>query len=223
MANIMLQDLTATIHGTSRSIPDQTKSFDLVHVETLLQTDEPLPPTSNWYVPNGSSIPPEIADFFKARNISMYPMSEETILQGTEDVISQAKNNQVEETEKDVSMILLRSVMVKSDLKLVTGTTNLYHIAYDYKLYPLKDIPNTFEFKVQLPFNGLTIPAGGQAKIKMAVILPLGAQVNPDATQGAVVGGQPIQEITTPIPNVGRQVVSFEYHNDPDFTIQYHY
>lgn len=223
MANIILQDLIATIHGTSRSIQDQTKAFDLVHVETLLQTAEPLAPTSNWYVPNGSSIPPEIADFFKARNISMYPMSEETILQGTEDVINQAKNNQVEETEKDVSMILLRSVMTKSNLELVTGTTNLYRIAYDYKLYPLKTVPNTFEFKVQLPFNGLTIPAGGQAKIKMEVILPLDAQVNPDATQGAVVGGQTIQEITTPIQNVGRQVVSFEYHNDPDFTIQYHY
>jgi hypothetical protein len=77
--------------------------------------------------------------------------------------------------------------------------------------------------KVQLPFNGLTIPAGGQAKVKMTVILPLGTQVNATATQGTVVGGQTIQEITTQIPNVGRQVVSFEYHNDPDFIIQYHY
>ena len=223
MVNIILQDLTAIIHGTSTSITNPAKKYDLVHVETLLKTSEPLPPTANWYVPNGTSIPPEIADFFKARNISMYPMSEETILQGTEDVIAQAKNNQVENTEKDVSMILLRAVMTKSNLTIVADANNLYHVAYDYKLYQVKDIPNTYEFKVQLPFNGLAIPTGGQAKIKMAVLLPLDAQVNPNATKGIVVGGQTIQQLTTQIPNVGRQVVSFEYHNDPDFVIQYHY
>lgn len=218
MANIALQDLTATIHSTSRFNGNQ---YDLVHVETLLQTSEQLPPTANWFVPNGSSIPPEIANFFNARKISMYPMSEETILKGTDDVIQQAKNNQVEETEKDVSMILLRSVMQKSNLELIAGTTNLYRIAYDYKLYPLKDIPNAFEFKVQLPFEGLTVQAGGQ--IKMSIMLPLGSQVNPDATQGTVVGGQTIQELITPINNVGRSIVSFQYQNDPDFIIQYHY
>jgi hypothetical protein len=223
MANIELQDLTAIIHGTSMYITDPVKQFDLVHVETILKVNEVLPDTANWYVPNGSSIPPEIADFFKARNISMYPMSEEAILKGTEDVFTQAKSNNVNETEIDVSMILLRSVMTKSNLSIVTDADKVYHIAYDYKLYPIKSNPKTYEFKAQLPFNGLTIPAGGNAKVKMTVILPLDAKVNSDATQGTVVGGQTIQELMTPITNVGRQVISFEYHNDPDFIIQYHH
>ena len=54
MANIVLQDLTAIIHATSRGIADPTKAFDLVHVETLLQTSEPLAPTANWFVPNNT-------------------------------------------------------------------------------------------------------------------------------------------------------------------------
>lgn len=217
MPNITLQDLTAIIHATSRS----NNQFDLVHVETLLQTSEPIPPEMSWFVPNGSSIKPEIAEFFKANNIKMYPMSEQKILEGTPDIIEQAKQGNTDDVEKDASMLLLRSVMKTSNLELVTGTTNVYRIVYNYKIYPLANTTNTFNFNVCLPFDGLTVQAGGQ--IKMSIMLPLGAQVDPDATQGAVVGGQPIQELITPITNVGRAIVSFQYQNDPDFTIQYHY
>ncbi len=70
MANIRLQDLTATIAGTSRY---NGGKWDTVHVETLLVTDEPLPNDMNWYVPAGVSIPPEALAMFNATGLSMFP------------------------------------------------------------------------------------------------------------------------------------------------------
>lgn len=217
MPNISLQDLTAIIHGTSHS----NNQFDLVHVETLLQTTEPIPNDMYWFVPNGNSIPPEVAEFFKANKIEMYPMSEQKILDGTQDIIQEAQANQTAEVEKDASMLLLRSIMVKSNLELVTGSTNLYRISYDYKLYPLKDIPNTFEFKVQLPFDGLTMQNG--SAIEMTVIMPLNAQINNTATSAQAPNGQIIPTQITQVPNIARNIVSFRYQQDPLANIQYHY
>jgi hypothetical protein len=219
MPDIVLQDLTAIIHGTSRSNGNQ---FDLVHVETLLQTAQPIPNSMYWYVPNGNSIPPEITDFFKANKIEMYPMSEQKILNGTQDIIQQAQANNTANVEKDASMLLLRSIMVKGNLEQVTGTNNLYRVSYDYKLFPMKDNPNTYEFKVQLPFDGLSMQ-NGTSTIQLTVIMPLNAQINNTASTAQAPNGQIIQEQITQIPNITRSIVSFRYKQDPLTNIQYHY
>lgn len=218
MPNITLQDLTAIIHGTSRSNNNQ---FDLVHVETLLQTTETIPPEMMWYVPNGTSIPPEVAAFFKALNIEMYPMTEQKILNGTQDVLQEAQANNTADVEKDTAMLLLRSIMVKGNLQLVSGATNLYHVAYDYKLFPLKDAPNTYEFKVLLPFDGLTMQNGGA--IQMTVITPLNAQIDNAASTAQTPNGQIIPTQITQVPNIARNIVSFRYQQDPLTNIKYHY
>lgn len=215
MANISLQDLTAIIHSTSRYNGNQ---YDLVHVETIIQTSEPIPPELNWFIPNGTSIPPEIAAYFSALNVKMYPMSEQSIINGTQDVLTQAQANNIGEVEKDTSMLLLRSIMKKGNLELVTGSTNLYHVSYDYKLFPNNNI---FEFIVCLPFDGLAVQNGGA--IQMTVITPLNAQIDNSASNAQTLTGQLIPEQITQVPNISRQIVSFRFQQDPLVNIKYHY
>lgn len=218
MPNIQLQDLTAIIHNTSSYNGDQ---FDLVHVETLLLTSEPLPPEMNWYVPDGTTIPPEAEAFFGATNIAMYPMFEDTLLKDTSDIQSEAQTNQFSAVLDDAAKLLMRSVMKKSNLALVTGTNNLYRLSYDYKLFHLKDVSRTYDFKVCLPFDGLGIQNGGA--IQMAVNMPLGATIDAEATKGQAPDGTNLEEQITTIAGINRNVVSFRYQQDPLFTIRYHY
>lgn len=218
MVNILFQDLTAIIHSTSRYNGDQ---YDLVHVETILQTSEPLTPDMNWYVPDGTTIPPEAEAFFSATNISMYPMFESTLLNDTADIQAEAQSNQFTAVLDDASKLLMRSVMKKSNLALVTGTTNLYRLSYDYKLFHFKDMPNTYDFKVCLPFDGLAIQNGGF--IQMAVTMPIGANIDTEFTKGQTPNGENIEEQITAIASLNRNVVSFRYQIDPLFNIRYRY
>ena len=219
MPNVIIQDLTAVINGTSR----QWAGYDTVHVDTFIQTDSPIPLDSFYYVPNGSSVPNEVLALFKLAKLDMYPMQESTILQGTENIREIATSENLEGTIADASRLLLRSVMKKTSLTPVTGTSNCYIISYDYKLFPVE--PNVFEFKVVLPFDGLTVNPSGN-RIQATICAPIGSIINPIMTKGIDSNGNEIQEsITsiTSIPNIRKPIVSFEYQIDPEFTVQYNY
>jgi hypothetical protein len=215
MPNIKLQDLTATIHNTSQFNGGQ---FDLVHVETIIQTDVPIPQDKYWYVPSGVSINPKAEAFFKATNISMYPTSEEELLAGTQDIFDQAKAGGFDDVLLDSSKLLMLSLMKKQSLEPVVGSTNCYRLSYDYKIFPTDGV---FSFKVQLPFSGLGMING--SVIQMSVLMPLNSVINQEATEGVDNNGQKIQELITPIQNLSRNVLSFRYNVDPLFTIVYHY
>ncbi len=103
MPNIRLQDLTATINGTSRF---NGGKWDTVHVETLLVTDEPLRTDMNWFVPAGVSEPHEVLAIFNAAGISMFPTLEANLLTGTEDIRDQAQQNNLPEVEKETLLNL---------------------------------------------------------------------------------------------------------------------
>lgn len=218
MVNIKLQDLTAMIHHTSRFNGGQ---FDTVHVETILQTDTPLTTEMEWFVPSGSTVSDEVLAFFKATNLAMYPMSAQKVMEGTQDIQQQAEAGNLQEVVNDASKLMLRAVMTKTSLKPISGASNLYHLAYDYKLFPIKENPKAFDFKVVLPFDGLGMPAG--SRVQMAIIMPISSQIDAGATQGIAIGGQVIEELTQDIPNCQRKIVSFAYQNDPQFTIRYVY
>lgn len=218
MPNIILQDLTAMIHHTSRFNGNQ---FDMVHVETILQTDVPLTPEMQWYVPSGTSIPDEILPLMRASNVSMYPMSAEYINNEVSNMVQASQQRDLREVEHDASLLLLQAIMVQQSFTPVSGTTNLYHLAYDYKLFPTKENPNAYDFIVVLPFHGLGIPNG--SRVQMTIILPIAAQIDTAATQGIAVGGVVIEELVKPMENVNRNIISFEYHQDPDFTVRYMY
>jgi hypothetical protein len=216
--NVILQDLTAMIHNVSQS---NGGKYDLVHVENIIQTDEPIPQDKFWYVPNGVTSNPIADMIFNAKNMSMYPMSEDELLVGTSDVIDQAKAGSFDGVLEDTSKLMMMSLMKKQALEPITGTTNMYRLSYDYKIFPQVNTTNIFDFKVQLPFSGIGVAAGG--KVQMTVIMPLNSQVDPIVTEGVDLNGLKIEELITPINNIGRNIVSFMYQNDPIFTIRYHY
>jgi hypothetical protein len=219
MPNIVLQDLTAIIHNTSRYNGNQS---DSVHVEILLQTDVPLTPNDQWYIPfGGISVPNEVLEFFKATNIAMYPMKAEEVISGTEDIIAQSEAGNLQDVELDAAKLMLRAIMKKTSFSPVVGTNNVYMLSYDYKLYPMKEMQNAFEFKVVLPFSGLGMPNG--SKVQITVIMPIASKIDANATKGSAVNGAEVNELVKPMENVNRNILSFEYHQDPLFNIRYYY
>jgi hypothetical protein len=215
MPNITLQDLTAMIHNTSQSNGGQ---YDLVHVETIIKTDTPIPPDKYWYVPSGVTSNPIADAVFKSKNMSMYPTSEDELLAGTQDIFDQAKSGNFDGTLDDASKLMMLSLMKKQPLEAIVGSSNCYRLAYDYKIFP---VANSFDFKVQLPFSGLGMIGG--SIVQMTIIMPLSSVLDPVATEGVAINGQKIEEIAVNIPAINRNVISFRYQNDPIFTIRYHY
>jgi len=218
MPNILLQDLTAMIHHTSRFNGNQ---FDMVHVETLLQTDVPLTPEMQWYIPTGTSVPDYLAQMLRVSNVAMYPMSAEYVDSEVNNIRDAAKQSDIKEVTHDSSLLMLQAIMKPQPFVPVAGSSNLYQLAYDYKLFPNAENPKSFDFKVVLPFHGLGMPAG--SRVQMAIILPITANLDAATTQGVAINGQVIEELTQDIPNCQRKIVSFSYQNDPQFTVRYVY
>lgn len=214
---IQLQDLTAVITGTSRY---NGNAHDTVHVEILLQTAAPIPPETFWYVPAGVDVPPAVKEIFNLTKLSMYPQSEAKLLQGVDDIKQQAQAGQLQEVINDASRLMMLSIFKKMALTPVPGATNAYVLSYDYKLYPIA--PNTYELAVMLPFDGLELnPSGG--RVQVTVVTPIGAKVDPANTKGIAPENPDLPEIITPMAHTNKQIVTFEYHKDPEYHIRYTY
>jgi hypothetical protein len=154
-------------------------------------------------------------------NVAMYPMSAEYIDTEVNNMRDAARQADLKEVTHDSSLLLLQSIMKPQSFTPVSGSTNLYQLAYDYKLFPNEANPKSFDFRVVLPFHGLGMPAG--SRVQMSIMLPISANIDATATQGVAVNGQVIEELTQDIPNCQRKIVSFAYQNDPQFTIRYVY
>ncbi|OXS56436.1 hypothetical protein B0G93_12113 [Bacillus sp. V-88] len=215
--NIKLQDVSVILNGTSRYNGNQ---FDTVHVETLLVTDEPIPAEETWYVPNSNSVPPEVLNFFKIAGLDMNPKKASTILAGTEDIKEMSESENLQGVMEDSARFMLRAIMKKAPLTSVAGATNTYVLSYDYKLYPINET-NDFQFEVRVPFDGLKLSNGG--RVQVTVMAPVGAKIDPNLTKGIDENKREISEQIAPLSNVNRQIVSFAYQLDPDFTIYYKY
>lgn len=220
---ILIQDVTVNITGTSRH---NGNASDNAHVEMILVTNEPVPAEKTWYVPSGVTVPQAVADILQLANLSMYPQSEETLLAGIEDMKLQAESGNLDEVIKDAAKLMALSIMKKMSLVPIQGATNAYMLAYDYKLFPLKETPNAFELKVQLPFEGmeLAVPGQGGRGVRLTVFTPIDANVDQVMTKGVDAAGNEVSnEDMYTIAKAGRQVVSFEYHTDPFFFVRYSY
>lgn len=214
---IQLQDLTAIVNGTSRF---NGGTHDTVHVEILLQTAEPIPQDMFWYVPAGVDVPPVVKDILALSKLPMYPQSAAKLLQGVDDIKQQAESGNLQEVVNDSARLMMLSTFKKMALSPIPGSANTYSLSYEYKLYPIT--PNTFEMAVMLPFDGLELnPAGG--RVQVTVMTPMDAKVDPVNTKGISPDNPDIAEIITPTNNTRRQIVSFEYHKDPEFHIRYTY
>lgn len=222
MANIVLQDVTAVINGTSKYNGNQ---FDTCHVEMILQASEPIPDTSSWYIPkpDNPTIPPMVAEIFKMSKIEFYPQSEATLTAGLDDTLAQAKAGDMNGVLEDIPKLLLISILKKVNLIPIQNSANCYMLQYDYKLYPLPDIqPSAFEFYIKLPFDTLTVATGG--RVQCTIITPIGAVVDAENTKGILENNQSvIEEHTVNADYSRRSIVSFQYQNDPLFVARYHY
>lgn len=211
---IKLQQLTAIIHNSSRLGLDH----DIVHVETLLNTTEPLPQGSSWFVPAGVNVPQAVLDILKLGNLQLYPMKSDTLLNGTEDIAKSAQEGNLQDVINDSSKLLLLSILKNTTICPIAGSTTLYKLSYDYNLYPTSD--GYYELHVQLPFDGLELnPAGG--KVQVSVLCPLGSTVDQVFTKGV---DENKTEITEAITNTQNNViVTFNYQKDPLFAVRYKY
>lgn len=221
MPNIMLQDVTAIINGTSRYNGNQ---HDTCHVEMILEASEPIPPELNWYIPkpDNPTIPPIVTEIFKLTNTFYYPQSETTLTQGLGDTLEQAKNNDLNGVLEDIPKLLLLSILKKVNLTPILNSTNCYMLQYDYKLYPLPNIqPPTFEFYIQLPFDTLTVAQGG--RVQCTILTPIGSVIDSQNTMGILENQSVIEEHATNAQYSRRPVISFKYQNDPLFKVRYTY
>lgn len=216
--NIRLQDVSVVINGTSRYNGNQ---YDTVHVETLLVMDEPIPAEETWYVPNNTSVPPEVLSFFNIAGIDMNPKKASTILAGAEDIQQQSEEGNLQGVIEDSARYMLRAIMKRAPLTPIAGTPNTYLLSYDYKIFPISNTSD-YEFKIRVPFDGFKVAENG-GRVQLTIVTPIGAQIDPTLTKGLDENGQEIAELVSPISNVNRQIVSFAYQIDPEFTVYYRY
>lgn len=220
--NIKLQDFTATIHKTSQL---NGGKFDIIHVETLIVTDEPIPSDTLWYVPNDKPVDSLYQSIFQQCNVNPEPTISSEIdkrIEDFKDAIEKAQAGATDETHEDISTLALLSVLSKTTLHAIEGTTTTYRLTYDYKLYPKETGTNVFELQVTLPFAGFIMPDNGD-EIQITVVTPIGAVIDKDMTKGIAANGTAITPQYAEFPSSKKQAISFDYVQDPKFTIRYHY
>lgn len=216
MANVMLQDLNAVIHGTSRhGIP-----YDVAHVSILMQTDSPIPPELKWAIPNAKNLSEDVVKFISDGKTPIYPILKDSSYRGASDILQETDNGDTVDVIEDAKTLILLSSMELTTIEPIEGTTDRYIISYKYRLYPVS--PNNFEFKVLMPFDGLQLNNGG--RLQVTLVAPIGATINPGLTRATDTNGQTVaEEQIAPIALVNKQVASFEIQKDPIFTIRYSY
>lgn len=217
MPNVILQDLNAIIHGTSR----EGLEYDVAHVSILMKTDVPLSPEEQWLIPHVENIPIKALDLIKTGKFALYPIQRSTLISGASNIVQETEQGNTEKVVEDAEKLILASSMKPTTLEPLEGQPNKYIISYKYRLYPVE--PNNFEFKVFLPFDGLALfPQGG--RLQITLVAPIGAKINPTITKGENQNGQEVAtETITPITNTSKNIVSFEIQQDPIFTIRYNY
>lgn len=218
MTNLKLQDATVLIHSASRY---NGNLYDEVYVQTSIITDGPL--TDNYYVPAGVSLHASATELLKHSGLEYRPYHESELLAGTENIIESAKNGDVPDTVNDAARLILLSALKKQPLNLVAQNANgyVYDLRYSYKIYPLVEIPDAYEFSIRLPFAGIEMPNG--SKIQLTVVTPSHATIDQGVTKGIDVNGAEIQETVSQLVQTGKMVAEFTYQIDPLFTVRYVY
>lgn len=217
MAQVILQDANIVVHGTSLHGLD----YDIAHVTMLIKTNEPISKDLEWAIPHIEDIPQKALNLIKDGKTAIYPMLKTKLRNDISNILENVDTNNQEELLDDIEKALLLTSMHITPIEPLNDTGLLYVVSYKYRLYPVE--PNNFDFKVLLPFDGLDMyPNGG--KLQITMIAPIGATINPTITDAKDFQGQSVaNESINPIPLVNKNVVSFEIHQDPIFTIRYYY
>ncbi len=212
MYNCRNQETIITVIPTSR----HGQPFDIARVEAMFQLDEQLPETETLLVPQMELIPQDLLQALKLLNVHLAPMPESYVNQALSDYAQEtADPNRDKETREDSAIGLVRKYLVKIPAQKV-GTDNYYRVSYEYSLFP--DENGFYNIYATLPFKGFNMPTGSQ--IRFITALPVGAQIDRDATRGTDLNQQLVDEQVTDVA-AGRQIVSFFWQNDPDFVVKY--
>ncbi|MDO6657373.1 hypothetical protein [Anaerobacillus sp. 1_MG-2023] len=214
--NLKIQDATVVVRPTSRY---SGIDYDEVNVISTIITEGEL--TEKYFVPAETSLPPHIQTFIQKEGLAFRPYTEQEIMAGTEDILEQAKNGNLEGTSKDSAHFILRSVLVHTPLRQITNHDNeyIYELRYNYKLFPTEE--NKYDFNIKLPFDGLQMPNG--SRIELTVITPRGAKIDREQTKGLDENGANIEEVITQLSSTGKFATEFQYQQDPDFNVRYYY
>lgn len=214
MANVIRQTLTANV------IPESQYGvgYDVIKIDTLFETDTPIPQDMAWYIPAGPVIPQYIIDLIEksGQEIPYLHPIPASYFEGVEDVQIQAASGNEEEVLKDVSRLLLESVLKKVVFTPING--NVYQ--YSYEIKAQADQNGNFKFKFFIPLKGLGYQ--GMNEVSADIILPKGANLDAAVTQGQDPNGNVIEEQVVST-NTNRKVVSFYYKTDPEFIVSYRY
>ncbi|WP_099335792.1 hypothetical protein [Clostridium cadaveris] len=216
MANIMLQDLSAVIHGTSR----YGIEYDVAHVTMLIKVDEPIAADAQWAIPHIEDIPQKALNLIKDGKTAIYPMLKSKLRNDISNILENIDNKNMDGLLDDIEKALLLTSMHETNLQAIDTANCLYVVSYKYRLYPVE--PNNFDFKVLLPFDGLVMSSSG--RLQVTLIAPTNASINPVVTKGEDPStGQQFEEQVISLSNVNKNVVTFVVQNDPLFTIRYNY
>jgi len=214
MYDVQLHETVMTVSPTSR----YNAKFDIVHVETIIKTAQPIPSEDIFFVPSMDKVPSHILEILELGGFCFEPIPMSEVTRQISNFEQAVKNGTKEETLAD-AMVGLGAKFMKQ-VKMTPIGDNFYRISYDFALMPEDD--GSFVIQTTLPHKGFNMPRAGQ--VRFIVVLPTNAKCDRDATKGEVEGSHQIIDEPTP-PNVanGRQVVSFFYQNDPKFTVKYKY
>jgi len=217
MPNVILQDVNAVVHGTSR----HGLEYDIVHVSMLLQTDEPIPSDVEWAIPHIEEIPSKAVALLKDGKTPIYPILKSKLRQDINSFQENVDTNNKEELLDDINKALLLTCMHTTQLEPLENNDRTYLISYKYRLYPVE--PNNFEFKVMLPFDSLGLYSSG-GRLQLTLVAPTGAIINPNITDAVDFNGNSVaNETISQIANINKNIVSFVIQQDPIFTIRYNY
>ncbi|TCP57876.1 hypothetical protein EV586_102323 [Tumebacillus sp. BK434] len=217
MSNALkLQDVTAVINGVSRY---NGGAFDTVTFKTLLVSETPI--EDEYYVPVGVSPTPAAVALLKEANLKVMPYKASTLLEGTEDIQTEAQEGDTAATQLDAARLILLSLLKRTRLTPISAQPGMYvyELSYEQKIYPV-DGPsgNAYEVEFVVPFDQLAVsPNAG--KIEVTVLLP--RQTNLLQATGVDPNGGAVSQLVSQLSNVSRTAVTFEYHIDPVFNIQY--
>lgn len=214
MITVISQEATIVVHGSSRF---NGNKFDDVMVHTTIIANGEL--TEPYYVPNGNSLSNEALSLIQKQGLEFRPYRESELLAGTEDVHDVSRSGDTAGTESDVAKLLLRSALKVVPLTKVSEINgkHIYEVRYDYKLFPIGQ--DLYEFQIRLPFDGTQMQAGSE--VKLTVLTPFAAQIDPNETKGIDENGAEIQEAIQQLVNTGRSVTTFQYKLDPLFKVRY--
>lgn len=216
MPNVILQDVNAIIHGTSK----YGLSYDIAHVTMLIRTDTPIPHEMEWAIPHVEEIPQKAINLIKDGTTAIYPMLKSKLREDINNILDNVDNNNQTELLEDIEKALLLTSMHVTPIEHLENNDLLYVVSYKYRLYPVE--PNNFDFKVLIPFDGLDLASNG--RLQVTLVAPINATINPEITKGENPStGEHFQETIVPLSSVSKNVVNFVVQQDPIFTIRYYY